>query len=402
MKMKMFLDLTFYKNRESNFPNHLKPTIDSNLIGIITHYVELSENKYGKKVFETFKEKSDATLLQDLIIKHGVFFEKFYAKHLRLRVNIYFNSSQDTAEFISLCNENYQKDFKQSTAIKIIKEDFIKISLNNLKNQTLYDKLKQSVQTFSLIKKCEICGNQFKIINFPDWLYYGTNGNVSICYECPLNYNSKKSEMIPLINKLVEECNFIPNSNVNPINNNFSSRIPKENWVNVCKIIFELGIEADISQKSNDKINKKFGSWFKALVVSNVLPNGTLQTSRGIRCLAKSGNECLSLDEMFIDNWFFENNIKTEKEPYYPIHPQYNKSGKRRADWKINDYYIEYFGLKGEESYDLKTKEKIELSEILNLKLISIYPSDLNNLGEKLIKIKNYRQQPFGEIGVLG
>ena len=48
MKMKMFLDLTFYKNRESNFPNHLKPTIDSNLIGIITHYVELSENKYGK------------------------------------------------------------------------------------------------------------------------------------------------------------------------------------------------------------------------------------------------------------------------------------------------------------------------------------------------------------------
>jgi hypothetical protein len=150
--------------------------------------------------------------------------------------------------------------------------------------------------------------------------------------------------MIPLINKLVTKCNFIPNSN---------------------KIIFDLGIKANTSSSSNKKINTKFGSWFKALISSNVLPNGTLKTSRGIRCLAKSGNECLSLDEIFIDNWLFEKNIKAEKEPLYPKYPEYNKSGRRRADWKIN-----------------------ELSKALNLKLISINPSDLNNLSEKLRKIK--------------
>ncbi|PKB18291.1 hypothetical protein [Flavobacterium sp. 5] len=386
--MKTFLDLSFYKKREYIFPNYLNPVIDSNLVGIITHYVELSKSIYGENIFETFQEKDDETLLQNLILRDGVFFEKFYAKHLRFRVNTYFNSYQKTSELILLCNEYYQKDYSESTAIKIIKEDFIKISLNNLKNQTLYQKLKDSVKTFSETKCCEICGNQFKVINFPDWLYFGVNGNISICYECPLNHSSKKHEMIPLIYKFVDDCNFIPNSDFNPINYNFSSRIPKENWTKICKIIFELGIEANNLSSSNKIINKKFGSWFKALIESNVLANGTLKTARGIKCLAKSGNECLSLDEMFIDNWFFENNIKTEKEPYYPTHPIYNKSGKRRADWKINDYYIEYFGLKGEETYDLKTKEKIELSKAMNLKLISLYPSDLNNLNEKFIEIK--------------
>ncbi|WP_165731835.1 hypothetical protein [Polaribacter sp. 20A6] len=386
--MKIFLDLSFYKKRKFNFPNHLNPIIESSFVGIITHYVELSKSNYGKTLFKTFNQIGDENLLLSLISKHGIFFEKFYAKKLRLRLNNSFYSSKKTSELVLMCKQYYSKEYKESTALKIIKEDFIKISQNNLKNQDLYKKLNDSIKTLSTNKNCKICGNKFKVINFPDWLYFGVNGNVSICYECPINYKLKKAQMTVLISQFVNECGFIPNSNFNPINNNFSARIPKEKWIKICELFFELGLEGNIRLSSNKKIDSKFGSWFKALIQSNVLPNNTLKTSRGIRCLAKSGNECLSLDEMFIDNWFFNNNIKAEKEPYYPKHSKYNKSGRRRADWKINDYYIEYFGLKGEETYDKKTQEKIELSKTLNLKLIPIYPSDLDNLNEKFIEIK--------------
>jgi hypothetical protein len=97
-------------------------------------------------------------LLQKPVLRDSVFFEKFYEKYLRLRVNTYFNSLRETSGLILMCNEYYQKEYRESTAIKIIKEDFIKTSLNNLKNQSL----------FSETKKCEICGNRFKVINFPD------------------------------------------------------------------------------------------------------------------------------------------------------------------------------------------------------------------------------------------
>lgn len=386
--MNSFLDLTYYKRRNFIFPNYLKPKVDSNFVGILTHYVELSKSNYGTKLFELFHEKNDVISLRELIIEHGVFFEKFYAKTLRTRVNVFFNSNHNPLPIIKLCNSYYNKEYKETTAIKVIKEDFIKVSLNNLKNESSYKILLDSVNVFSKTRCCEICGNNYKVINFPDWVYFGSNGNTSICYECPVNNKIEKSDLIPLIKKLVERCNFIPNADFNPLNDNFSIRLRNEDWVDVCKIIFDMGIDGNDKYGSSKKIKQKFGSWFKALIEAGVLPNGTMETSRGIKCLAKSGNECLSLDEMFIDNWFYENNIKTVKEPYYPKHPMYNKHGRRRADWKIGEYYIEYFGLKGEESYDKKTKEKIELAKSLNLKLVSIYPSDLSNLSDKLMQLK--------------
>jgi hypothetical protein len=154
--MKEFLDLSLYKKRTFTFPNHLNPKIESNFVGIINNYVKLSESIYGKNIFETFHRKEDKALLQKLVLRDGVFFGKFYEKYLRLRVNTYFNSLRETSGLILMCNEYYQKEYRESTAIKIIKEDFIKTSLNNLKNQSLFQELKKSIKTFSETKKCEI------------------------------------------------------------------------------------------------------------------------------------------------------------------------------------------------------------------------------------------------------
>ena len=58
---------------------------------------------------------------------------------------------------------------------------------------------------------------------------------------------------------------------------------------------------------------KAFGSWLNALILSDVLTDGTRHTSRGIQCIALDGHKCLSLVEKTIDDWFIEHNISHEK-----------------------------------------------------------------------------------------
>jgi len=51
-----------------------------------------------------------------------------------------------------------------------------------------------------------------------------------------------------------------------------------------------------------------------------------------------------------------------------------------RGDWKVGDYFIEYWGLKGQEDYDNKIYLKREIAKEHNISLIEVNPSDLNNL----------------------
>ena len=32
---------------------------------------------------------------------------------------------------------------------------------------------------------CECCGRKYQIHYFPDWVYFGQNANVNVCFECP-------------------------------------------------------------------------------------------------------------------------------------------------------------------------------------------------------------------------
>jgi hypothetical protein len=381
--MAKFLDLTYYHNRSFVFPMYLKLD-DDGLRNLPKFYYDLVEGEYGKILFETFYDNNDDILIESLINEHGVFFEKFLALALRHRFNLYFSSEKESTHLLNLCSQNFNVIESRNRLIDRIKTDFLKILVIKRNNISFYNKLLESVKAKSQIKSCRVCGSNFQPICLPDWVYYGSNGNDSICYQCPINSNNDRDELPNLISKLIHTISFIPNANFNPINYNFSSRINRDSWSKVCTIIFKMGVSGNDTLTSNSIFKKHYGSWFKALVDSNVLPNNILKSSRGVRCIAMSGNECNSLDEMYVDNWFYKNNIKTIKEPLYPYHKQYNKSGRRRADWKVNEYFIEYFGLKGEENYDKKTKEKILLANRLNLKLISIFPSDLNNIEKKL------------------
>jgi hypothetical protein len=118
------------------------------------------------------------------------------------------------------------------------------------------------------------------------------------------------------------------------------------------------------------RVKVVFGSWLNALIQADILEDGTRKTSRGIQTIAKDGHVCLSLGEKTIDEWLYAHGICHEKEPRYP-------EGNFRADFKVGDIFIEYFGLVGDLGYDAKTKEKIHICEKHGLILVAIYPQDL-------------------------
>jgi hypothetical protein len=117
-------------------------------------------------------------------------------------------------------------------------------------------------------------------------------------------------------------------------------------------------------------IKKLFGSWLHALIAAEILENGARETSRGTMCLAKDGHVCYSLAEKTIDDFLYAHQVQHKKEPHYP-------GSNYRADFLVKGAYVEYFGLAGDDSYDSKTKLKIELAAAAGIRLIQIYPKNL-------------------------
>ena len=105
-----------------------------------------------------------------------------------------------------------------------------------------------------------------------------------------------------------------------------------------------------------------------------------MKMSRGIRCIARDGHTCLSLGEKVVCDWLFESGLPHRREVPY--------GGDRRylADWEIQGQLVEYLGLTGDDKYDLKTKRKIEYAEQRGLRLIVLYPADLQDVQEAFRK----------------
>lgn len=119
------------------------------------------------------------------------------------------------------------------------------------------------------------------------------------------------------------------------------------------------------------------GSWFKLLVASGILPDGTRKTHFGTMVIAKDGCQCLSLAEKDIDDKLFAHGIFHVKEPHYP-------DSNFRADWKIlidgKDVFVEFFGLHGDKNYNKRMKEKLEFAAAKNVEIIAFLPSDMSSL----------------------
>lgn len=137
------------------------------------------------------------------------------------------------------------------------------------------------------------------------------------------------------------------------------------------------------------RVKELFGSWLKALIEAEILEDGTRRTSRGTQCLAKDGHVCLSLGEKTIDDFLFSYGIIHEKEPFYP-------EGNFRADFLVDETFIEYFGLQGDPEYDVKIRLKQRICEKHGVELISIYPSDLVNMKKLKGKLLRTGQRLVG------
>jgi len=118
------------------------------------------------------------------------------------------------------------------------------------------------------------------------------------------------------------------------------------------------------------RVKAVYGSWLNALIQAHVLEDGARRTSRGIQTIARDGHLCLSLGEKTIDDFLYAHGIIHEKEPRYP-------EGNYRADFRVGDVFVEYFGLVGDPDYDAKIIEKTRICKKHKIALVALYPKDL-------------------------
>ena len=143
----------------------------------------------------------------------------------------------------------------------------------------------------------------------------------------------------------------------------------------------------------------KFGSWNNFLAIIGITKKELLarpgyknrHTSK--KCLiAKDGHKCYSKGELEIDNFFFEHGIKHDKEVSYPIHNKFNPNGRKTADWKIDNIYVEYLGMLSHYSNPIRERymdgeqQKSCLLLEKGLDFMFISPDSINTNGQEILE----------------
>lgn len=219
-------------------------------------------------------------------------------------------------------------------------------------------------------KICPLCNNEFNEGSLPMPLVQrlGIN-NLDFCAPClkdiVLQGTGKSTTSSKIIAEYLQGLSSL------------LGRVPHQNFGEGIGDFVDFSYEERLAllrllqvKPSLKSVKAVFGSWLNALIEAGVLEDGTRKTSRGIQTIAKDGHVCLSLGKKTIDEYLYSHGIFHEKEPRYP-------EGKFRGDFKVENTFIEYFGLTGNADYDSKTKEKIRLCKKHNITLIAIYPEDL-------------------------
>lgn len=112
-----------------------------------------------------------------------------------------------------------------------------------------------------------------------------------------------------------------------------------------------------------------FGTWNKAIAAAGFKPNQLKFTHKYI---ANDKDICDSLAEKIIDDWLSARKIQHLRNFPYP------GNNKFTVDFKIDHYWIEFFGLNGQlKRYDQLKKEKLKLIKKYKLNLVEIFPHHL-------------------------
>jgi len=378
----------------------------------------------GNKIDELFEDELRDFIQVEYIHKNRW---KKKEKNNEKIIRIYWKKKEDKIfEKDYLLNGNFNDVGRNSTRIlkrivggknyNLIKKELMKRwkrgeEINGIGNASCYflnNKVMEFRKKNKPIKKsknCVYCGKRF----YPSLLsvslinYYPFKNNIQeidYCNSCLASafwgiYKDEKSEkeMLIEIKKLIDCIGFIPKTNYFR-DTNFLKNLPKERFHEAMKILINIHPYSESQRafefpykkpKEGYKTYKdKFGNWLRVLILAGVLEGYVRKTARGTFCLAEDGDLCLSMKEKVLDDWLFRNFLKHDKEPKYPKDNTFNPKGNLRADWKVGNFYIEYFGLAGSRDYDKKTEIKRNLCSKQNIKLIEIYEKDISNLNKKL------------------
>lgn len=127
-------------------------------------------------------------------------------------------------------------------------------------------------------------------------------------------------------------------------------------------------------------VGRKRVAWTLLLEAAGFAENG-LRTGRGTLIRSRDGHLCLSMREKAVCDFLHLHGVAHEREPQYPLDPEYNSSGLRRADWKLADgTLVELWGLPNDPQYAAKMEQKRLLAARQGLRLVELDDTNLPKL----------------------
>lgn len=150
--------------------------------------------------------------------------------------------------------------------------------------------------------------------------------------------------------------------------------IEKLQWLG--DVLGHRPVESDLKlykrMPSDKAYFKEFGSFRKALNEAGYKKQKIYETKNGIKCRSTYELKLAQVLESY--NISFENEVL-----YKDVIPNFKR--KYRFDFVVElnnrKYYIELFGIEGNELYEKRKNEKIQICEENNIPLIQLYQSDI-------------------------
>ena len=241
-------------------------------------------------------------------------------------------------------------------------------------SEDIRTRLVSLVQSVKQQRDCDLCQHAFNLENY--FFTYETFGKKAVdlfypnlfanvcpaCFHEAFQNHSRNSKTVELagLYELFLLINRVPPEDFGVV---FFLCKDRESVLRLIRLLHTM--------RTPDGYRTKYGSFLKAMIEADIFPKGTRKMARGIMSCAKDGHVCLSIPEKEIDDYLTSLGIRHNKEVHYP------ESG-FRTDWEILEketrIFIEYFGLIDNEDYARRARQKIELAEKHQIRLIDINP----------------------------
>jgi hypothetical protein len=242
-------------------------------------------------------------------------------------------------------------------------------------------------QHFSL-ETCNFCKEEFLPQCHIDWLYLTPpkycDSCLQLCIRSGDGYmffknsteNIKQLALLG-ISKFLEHFGFVPSSSYSR-----QELIRDFQTLDVSEQDLEYALKVLSLIPSLTTVNELFGSWAHFLNLAGMLEISN-RGKGGYRSIATDGHLCLSLGERAICEYLTKQGLEHSKEPMYPKNVEFNPNNLLRADFLVNDTYIEFAGRMQNADYAIRmnNKEKIaKASKMKWIKLESTSRADLERL----------------------